>query len=155
MPKISKIEYHKRLFAIQSWILEGIPSGLIVRQIISSGWTDAQKELDQKRSAERMLANARNYWVEQEDAAIEVKRKLRIARLERIGNKLNDNYKSTPQGVMAQVAVEKLIIELEGSKAPTKVELTGKGGQPIKTETTLKLTPDEVKEYANILQNQI
>lgn len=136
MPKIDKIEYQRRLFAIQGWIIEGIPSGLIVRQIISSGWTNAIKEKDRKRSAERMLKDARDEWTSCEDVAIKQKRELRISRLERIGNKLDDKYKTTPAGVMAQIAVEKLIVELEGTKASTKVEVTGKDGEPIKTEIT-------------------
>lgn len=138
MPKIDKIEYQRRLFAIQGWICEGISAGLIVRQIINSGWTNAKKEKDQKRSAERMLAVARKDWTEMEEATLLQKKKMRIARLERIGQKLDEKFKSTPAGVFAQVAVEKEIIKIEGTQAASKVEVSGKNGGPIKTETTVR-----------------
>lgn len=137
MPSIDKIEYSKRLLQIQSWIIEGIPAGLIVSQILSNNWSDAKKEEDRIRTAERMLKAARDKWMLGEEQDLNRKRKLRIARLERIGNKLEEKFKATPAGVMAQVAVEKLIVELEGSKAATKLEVTGKNGEPIKTETTI------------------
>jgi hypothetical protein len=149
MAKASKIEYARRIFAIQGWILEGVQSALIVRQIISSNWCTST------RHAERMLKDARDLWTEIPEAEINQKRKLKIGELQQLARSMQERFKGTPAGIRAIVSVQKEIIKLDGIAPPTKVELTGKGGEPIKTETTLKLTPDEVKEYANILKNEI
>jgi hypothetical protein len=66
-----------------------------------------------------------------EDAIIDQKRKLKIQTLKKLKRSLKDNFKGTPGGIMAIIAVEKQLIKLEGLEAPTKVEITGEGGGPI------------------------
>jgi hypothetical protein len=147
MPKISSIEYEKRIFAIQGWIIEGVQSALIVRQIISSGWTNAEKECDKVRSAERMLKAARDKWISIEEANIEQKRKLRVDEMKQYKRKLQAKYQGTPAGIFACVAVDKEINKLENLYPSTKIEVTGKDGEPIKTQT--EITKHEVvfKEF--------
>lgn len=123
MPKIDKIEYAKRLFAIQGWIIDGVPAGLICRQIINSGWTTAKKDIDKQRSAERMLKAARDQWTEIPEAEINQKRKIRIAKLEQKQRSMKAEYLGTPAGLNAWAKLEKMIIELEGSRAETSLKL--------------------------------
>lgn len=136
MPKIPSLDYDKRIFEIQGWIINGVQSALIVKQILDAGWSNAKKECDRVRLAKRMLADARNRWTDIEEGKIEQKRKIRISKLEQYQRSLNEKYKGTPGGIRALVAAEKLIIELEGSKAPTKVEVAGNNGQPIQVEAS-------------------
>lgn len=128
--RVDKIEYQRRIFIIQGWIVDGIQSSLICRQILSQNWCQSQ------RHAERMLKKARESWTEIPEAALDQKRKLKVARLEQIVRNLKEEFKSTPAGVRAIMSVEKEIIMLDGLRKPTKVELTGKDGAPIQTEIT-------------------
>jgi hypothetical protein len=120
--RVDKTEYLKRIFAIQGWIVEGVQSALIIRQILSSEWCNSQ------RHAERMLKNARDLWTEIPEAEMEQKRRLRISKLEQYQRSLKDLYKGTPAGISALTAVEKLIIELEGIKPAQKVTHSGEIG---------------------------
>jgi len=76
---------------------------------------------------------------------LEQQRALKVAELQQIKRNMADEYKKTPNGVRALVAVEKEIILLEGLRKPTKVELTGKDGNPI--ETNINQTIPEIKVY--------
>ena len=128
--RVSKIEYDKRIFAIQGWIIDGVQSSLIVRQILNQQWCESQ------RHAERMLKDARDLWTEIPEAEISQKRKLKVAELQQMKRGLKDEFKGTPAGIRAMVAIEKEIILLEGLRPAAKVELTGKNGEPIQTENT-------------------
>ena len=115
---------------VQGWIIEGVQSALIIRQILNSGWCQSQ------RQAERYLKAARDMWTDIPEAALEQKRKIKVAELQHIKRSLQDKYKGTPAGIRALMSVDKEIIMLEGLRKPTKLELTGKDGQPIQTENT-------------------
>ena len=126
--RADKNEYTKRIFTIQGWIVEGVQSALIVRQVLNNGWCESQ------RHAERMLKAARDAWTEIPEAEIAQKRRLKITQLEQYKRNLKEEFKSTPAGIRALVAIEKEIIMLDGLRKPNKIELTGKDGLPIQTE---------------------
>ena len=115
---------------VQGWIIEGVQSALIIRQIINNGWCQST------RQAERYLKAARDLWTEIPEAALDQKRKLKIAELQQIKRSLLEKYKGTPAGIRALMSVDKEIIMLDGLRKPTKVELTGKDGNPIAVENT-------------------
>ncbi len=123
--KTNKTEYLQRIFTVQGWIIEGVQSSLIVRQILSNQWCQSQ------RHAERMLQQARDLWTDIPEAEIEQKRKLKIAQLEQYKRSLKDIYKGTPAGIRALVAVDKEIIMLQGLRKPSKVEVSGADGLPL------------------------
>ena len=102
------------------------------RQILSSNWCQSQ------RHAERMLKSARDLWTKIPEAEISQRRKLKIAELQQYKRSLQDRYKTTPSGVFAMLAVDKEIIKLEGLAPATKVEVTGKDGEPIQSTTVTK-----------------
>ncbi len=137
MPKIDKIEYMRRIFTIQGWIIDGVQTSLILKNIISQGWTEAKSDDNKKRSAARMLKDARDLWTDIPEAEIEQKRKLRIDEMKQYKRNLQERFKGTPSGIFALIAVDKEINKLEDLYPSKKIEVTGKNGEPIKTETTI------------------
>lgn len=125
--KTTKIEYQKRIYAIQGWIVEGIQSSLITRQILSNAWCTSQ------RHAERMLKAARDEWTKIPDAEMEQKRRLKIVELQQLKRSMKDQYRGTPSGIRALMSIDKEIILLEGMRKPTKVSLTDPDGKPVPT----------------------
>ncbi len=142
MGKISKIEYDKRIFAVQGWIIEGIQPALIIKQIIDNGWC-------QKRQAERYLREARKRWLDVPEADLEDKRKLKVNELQQLKRTLKERFKGTPSGIRAVLEIEKQIIILEKLKPAKQVEVSGKDGNPIEVENTIKgeltLDPSKLK----------
>ncbi len=126
MPKTGRLEYEKRVFAVQGWIIEGIQTALIIRQIISANWCTSQ------RQAERMLKAARDKWVKVPEAELTVKRKLKVLELQQLKRSLLGKYKGTPSGIFALMQIEKEIIKLEGLEMPKEHLLKGDTENPIK-----------------------
>lgn len=157
MAKPDKIEYQRRIFTIQGWIVDGAHYQLMIRQIISSGWTKAKNHIDQVRSAKRMIADAREQWIDEEEGDIEERRKLKISQLKQLIRSMKDAFKGTPSGIKAIISVEKEIIKLEGLALPKKIELSGKDGKPIEVDTknTHQLTPNAIRAIAKALENDV
>lgn len=146
--RADKQEFEKRLLAVQVWIIESVPSSLIIKQIIDKGWSMSV------RHAQRMLTAARHKWVEHESDNITQKRQLKIQQLKQLIRSLQEKYKGTPEGIRAIVAVEKEIIKLEGIAAPLKMEHSGVDGQPIQVENKSnvdysKLPTDVLKQIVS------
>lgn len=135
MSAISKQEYLRRIYTICGWIIEGVQSSLIIRQIIENRWTNALKEKDQQRSAERMLAAARKIWTEIPEGDLKERRRIKVAQLQQHIRSLKETYKGTPAGITAIMAVEKEIIKLEGLAMPLKISPTDPDGNELKTQT--------------------
>lgn len=123
--RVDKVELNRRLFTIQGWIVEGVQSALIIRQILENKWCEST------RHAERLLSKARDLWIVEEGMDVDKKRKLKIIELQQVKRNLKDLYKGTPAGIRAIMAVEKEIIMLEGLRKPTHVALTDPDGNPI------------------------
>jgi hypothetical protein len=126
MPKIEKIEYEKRVRFVQEWILEDWPSCDIIVQII-------QKWGLEERQAKRYIAEARKRWNAADDQIIDQKRKLKVASLKKLKRTLKATYAGTPAGIRAVMSVEKEIIQLEGLRMPTKIDLI----HPLQPATNL------------------
>lgn len=108
------IEKEKRIFQIQGWIIEGVQDRLIVKNAITAWDIDV-------RQAQRYVREAYEKWQKIEGVNIEMKRELKIAELKQIKRSLKDQYKGTPSGISAIMAVEKEIIKLEGIELPKNV----------------------------------
>lgn len=117
-------EKEKRLIVIQGWIIDDVPTDMIVKQIVARGWVG-------ERQAKRLVASALSKWVEQEDGDITKKRKMKVLQLQQLKRSLQDKYKGTPEGIRAVIAVEKEIIRVSGLAAPVKLEHSGPDGQPL------------------------
>lgn len=153
--RIDKVEYERRIFIIQGWIIEGVQYSLILRQIIQQGWTNANTEKNQLRYGERLLKAARERWTDIEEGNIDHQRRLKVAELQQYKRNLQEKYKGTPGGIRALMAVEKEIIKIKGLYKPSKVEITGADGQPIQTENTQTILylPKNRREIANAVTN--
>ena len=126
MDNAAKLEYEKRVRIVQEWILEDWPYTDIVNQIIAK-WGIGT------RQAQRYVAEGRKRWVAEETQIVETKRKLKIHSLKKLKRSLRDNFKGTPEGIRAIMAVEKEIINLEGIRPAEKHEIGGLNGQPLPT----------------------
>ena len=123
--KTDKTEFLRRIFIVQGWIVEGVQSALIIRQIMTHKWCTSE------RQAFRYLTQARNLWTEMPEMKLEQQRELKVAELQQIKRNMSDEFKKTPGGVRALVAVEKEIIQLLGLRKPTKISLTDNEGNNI------------------------
>jgi hypothetical protein len=133
MPKTSKIEYEKRVFQVQGWIIEGIQTALIIKQIVTHGWCGP-------RQAERLLKEARERWIAGPEMEIKDQRKLKVAELQQLKRSMKENWKGTPAAIRALLAVEKQIILIEGLNAPLKMEHSGNADQPLMSEVNHTVT---------------
>lgn len=114
--RCTKIEKENRLFIVQGWIIEGIQDRLIVKKIIDMWQLDV-------RQAQRYVRDAYETWKKIEGVNLDMKREMKIAELKQLRRSLKDNYKGTPSGIAAIMAVEKEIIKLEGIELPKTVKL--------------------------------
>jgi hypothetical protein len=103
-----KVEYEKRMFAIQAWMIDGVPSSLIVKQIQDKGWSKSD------RHSEILVQKARARWIKFEDENILDKRKMKVQRLMNMIRGMSSSDKTSPTGIRAILQVEKEINKLEG-----------------------------------------
>lgn len=114
--RATKNEKEKRLFIVQGWIIEGIQDNLIVKNIVDRWDLDV-------RQAQRYVRDAYDTWKKIEGVKIEMKREMKIAKLQQIVRTLKDEYKGTPAGIQAIMSVEKELIKLEGLEIPKQINL--------------------------------
>jgi hypothetical protein len=136
------VEYERRLMTIQMWIIERVSSAIIINQILERAWCTST------RHAERMLKAARDKWVAHEGMDIKQRRQLKIQQLNHTIRTLQDQYKGTPAGLQAIARLEKLVMELEGTKMPLKIEHSGDPAAPVivevKSNVDYTQLPDDV-----------
>lgn len=102
-----QIEYEKRIRAVQEWIINSYSYVDIVKQVVQSwGVTDRQAKTYISVSYKR-FRQANEIEVEELKAAS-------IERRKKIARELDPEYKKTPSGVIALLAVEKDIDKLRG-----------------------------------------
>lgn len=112
----TKLELEKRLFIVQSWIIEGQQDNIIVKNIVEKWNVDI-------RQAQRYVRKAYESWKQIEGVNIEMKREMKIARYKQLIKSLKDEYKGTPSGIRAIAEVEKRIDMLEGLEQPKTIKL--------------------------------
>ena len=103
-----KAEFERRMLAIQGWMVEGVPSALIVQQILAKEWAKSE------RHAFILVQKGRARWVKYEDDNLDEKRKMKVQELKNRIRGLNNIFKGTPQGLRTILMYEKEIIKLEG-----------------------------------------
>jgi hypothetical protein len=112
----TKQEREKRIFMVQGWIIEGLQDRLIIKNIMQLWDIEI-------RQAQRYVKEAYENWKKVEGVNLDMKREMKIARLQQLVKSLKDQYKGTPAGISAIMAVEKEIIKLEGLELPKKIQL--------------------------------
>jgi hypothetical protein len=139
MPKADKVEFEKRVRIVQEWILEDQAYADMVTAIM-------QKWGLEERQAKKYIKLAREKWVDQEQVVVDHKRRLRIESLKKLKRSLKDTYKGTPNGIDTLLKIDKEISKLEGIYPATKLEVSGKDGQPIQTQDLSNLTYEQLYE---------
>ena len=124
MPKIDKVELEKRIRIVQEWLIDDW-APIDIRAQILLKW-DVEE-----RQAKRYVALARSRWNGDEDEKVDMLRRRKIQKLQKLARTLKDAHKGTPSGMMALLKIEREIITLEGIRPATKLELTGKDGKEL------------------------
>jgi len=141
MPKIDKVEFEKRIRIVQEWILEEQPYTDMVAAI-KLKWSL------EERQAKKYIRQARERWVDQEQVIVDQKRRLRIEGLKKLKRSIKEPFKGTPRGMEALLKIDKEISKLEGIYPATKLEVSGKDGQPLIPPPSIdmsKLSKEELK----------
>lgn len=143
MPDIDKIEKAKRLRVVQEWILDDYrPVDIIAN--INSKWGV------QERQAKRYISLAVKQFSKEPGELIEMKRKKKILKLQKLARSINEKYKGTPEGVRALLAVEREIITLEGIRPAKQLEVSGPNGSDIPLPLApVKIISDEI-DYSKL-----
>lgn len=123
--RVTKLEKERRIFQVQSWLIEGVQDDLIIRQM------KTQWDLS-LRQAKRYLTAAYDGWKKNEEVNIEARRAAKIAELKQEKRSLKPEYKGTPAGINAIVRIEKLIIMLEDIAPARKHEIEANVNTVIK-----------------------
>lgn len=139
MALIDKIEFEKRVRMVQEWIIEDWPEADIRTNVMKT-WKIGE------RMAYKYITEARKRWAGENQKELDEKRRLRVESLKKLKRSLKDQYKGSPAGIFAILAVDKEIIKLEGLDPAIKVQHTGSGGGPIQTETTHRVIFEKYSE---------
>jgi hypothetical protein len=145
MPKIDKVEFEKRIRIVQEWILEEQPYTDMVAAI-KLKWSL------EDRQAKKYIRQARERWVDQEQVIVDQKRRLRIEGLKKLKRSIKEPFKGTPRGMEALLKIDKEISKLEGIYPATKLEVSGKDGQPLIPPPTMDMSKLSKEELTTIVE---
>ena len=132
--KTDQNEYQKRLFTVQGWIIQGIPSSLIIKKVVQNQWCN-------ERNAKHLLKKARAAWAKMPQSDLNEKRMIKIVQLEHMKLDLKQEYKGTPAGLQTLMIIEKELIKLEGLNAVPPVSINNN----ILNEQNYKVTVEVVR----------
>lgn len=110
------LERERRIFTVMGWIIDGVQDYLILKQAQTQWGINL-------RQAKRYLQMARENWVQDEKVDIETKRRNKIAKLQHLARTLKEEYKGTPSGIKAILAVERELIKLDPDLSVKRVNV--------------------------------
>lgn len=123
--KNDAIEIERRVRIVEEWIIEDVPYTEIINRVMKR-WKCAD------RTAKRYIKDARERWSEEAQESIDQKRHRKIIYLQRLRNSLQRKYKGTPDGIKAQLLVDREINKLSAIIPPQQLAIGGmKDGPPI------------------------
>ena len=102
----SKEETERRVFIIQGWIINGVADYLILKNI-QNQFQNKDGNYLSRRQAKVLLQKAYTIWQQDQEATIDQKRALKIARLQQEIRSMDEKYKNTPQGMAVKLSYEK------------------------------------------------
>lgn len=145
MAKSAIVDREVRIQQVKKWMLEGLSMGQMMRR---QKWGISTRTLD------RYIRQVRDEWRAESDMSVEDLRAKKIAELEAQKRGLLAKFKGRPSGIMAIMAVEKLLISLQGLEKPVVKYVTTPEGQPLNLNVTHnidydKLSPEVLKELMN------
>ncbi len=120
--RVSKVTKEKRILTVQGWIIDGVQEDFMRKQMRNE-WGIST------RQAKRYIADAYKSWKTDAEIDMETRRQAKIAELQQLKRSLKKDYKGTPAGIRAIMAVEKQIIRLEPYSVK-RVDVTS-GGEKI------------------------
>lgn len=126
----SKLETEKRVFTIQGWIINGVPDYLILKNI-EQQFKNKDGEYIKRRQSKVLLQKAYKIWHEEQQATIEQKRALKIAKLKQDIRSMASEFKNTPQGMAVLLNYEKEINKLEALYPTPKLIIQGDKDNPL------------------------
>ncbi len=130
--KSDDIKKDQRVRIVVEWLLDDWSAKDIIAQVVSKwGVSD--------RQAKRYIADARKQYITNKQEAIDIKRRQKVEQLKRDKRKIRQEYIGTPAGMKALLEIDKEINKLEALYPAVKLEISGKDGTPIQTETTHKV----------------
>ena len=136
----SALVHEKRIHQVQSWILQDIPSDMIVRQIIQLDWC-------KERQARVYLKDASERWAKAASNDIETKKRIKIAELQERKRSLKEEFRGTPGGMKILNDIDKMIIALDGLNTPVEVNLNYRTQELMKPEVTFVVKDSKILEY--------
>lgn len=122
--RVTKEMKEQRICQVQNWIIDQIPNGKIIQNIVAD-W-----ELS-RRQAIRYLDEAYRLWNTETLSTVEEKRQTRIAWLQNEINSMNEKYIDTPQGKRTRLAFAKELSKLEALYPPKKIEHSNDPDKPL------------------------
>ena len=122
--RATKIEKEKRIFIVQGWIIEGVQDHLIVKNVVERWGLDV-------RQAQRYVREAYEKWKKIEGVNIDMKREMKIAKLQQMIRTMKDEYKGTPRGMAVVNSIKKEISKLEALYPARMVKVQGDKENPI------------------------
>lgn len=134
--KTDQIEYQKRLFSVQGWIIQGIPAALIIKKVIQNQWCN-------ERNAKHLLKKARAEWAKIPASDLNEKRMIKLIQLEQMKLDLKTEYKGTPAGLQALIAIEKEIIKLEGLNEVSAISIHNNILNQQNHKVTVEVVPSD------------
>lgn len=137
----SKEETERRVFIIQGWIINGVADYLILKNI-QNQFQNKDGNYLSRRQAKVLLQKAYTIWQQDQEATIDQKRALKIARLQQEIRSMDEKYKNTPQGMAVKLSYEKEINKLEALYPVKILRLQGDKENPLLGGDTF----DESKE---------
>jgi hypothetical protein len=137
----TKVEADRRILIIQGWIIEGVHDNLILKQIKEQWGLKI-------RMAHHYLARAHKNWLQDQKRTVEERRQTKIAYLENVVRKMEEKYKSTPDGVRAIASVQNIIIKLDSLIPPKVVKVIGDLNNPLEVnqQVIVYQLPDNKRE---------
>lgn len=128
MKKSDQLEIQKRLRIIQEWILQDYLTSDIITQCVSKwGISD--------RQGFRYLEMANEGFIKITEQRLEKRLAYHIQRRQKLLRDIDTKTKNSPAGISTALNILEDIAKLE-KLYTTKIELTGKDGQPIQPSTT-------------------
>lgn len=126
--KVDKLEKDKRIRIVQEWMLQDHITTDIVNKCVIT-WQIGE------RQAMRYISDAGNGFGKITEKKLEKRLNYHIQRRNKLLRDIDPKEKKTPAGIKAQLDVLKDIADLE-KLYTLKIEVAGKGGKAIQTEST-------------------
>lgn len=145
-PRSSKLVTEQRIFTVQSWIIQGVPDTLILKQA-KDQWGIGL------RQAKNYLAKAYSDWRESAAASIEEERQAEIGKLQQQKRLMSPEFRNTPAGLRVMLQYDIQIQKLKGVIPPKQHVVKGDEDQPIVIKNSIEAIDHRLAELLKKAQD--